>query len=575
MAGSLNCNGTVYTVISINGPIILNQTISLTMAAMPLSGWPMGVGYTLFSGLHNTNQCTLSCIGTVGPRIPKFKVTAIIHGSDAVALGTEGASGAQANQVPADDLTTLGTGIDFVTGSQLESPFNPIAAGDVNTVNDAKSLVKKVVVADSYSCQNAYNLAASFSGSGLFDSVSASFDIQKQCAFSATSFSMVAGAQVTTQSQTTALSNYTLTDEAASVLKNNGVAAFIARYGTHFVSALTSGGYGFANLTLTTSTSTDQQSLSANFSASANFFAASESASASYQQESQSCSVSFSASSLVQFNGKIPGVVKSDPDSISDAMDNFVANLEGDPSQAVVLWADITPYDYIPAIQSILNDIGQPNGLTFNIAPLVAQTLNGAYGKLRYQGGSCDQMLQGNTYAVGAQQGVLTQQIARIGNAMEAIASLDVVDLQTMTIEHAQDLDKSELIGDIVTPTLAGGVVIYCDMMFDDAHIPGGEVKRYYTLYSQVSSTEAILTRQHQTNGIIDGFMTVGVSYQLGGASPSFLAYLIWNQPLVTTSGNAIDLSGNGSGTSTVTCVPWPVNNWANMTLAVGGEPID
>jgi hypothetical protein len=340
----------------------------------------------------------------------------------------------------------FGSGINCISGRAVTAPaaLSGVTAGGYEDRSfDERHLL---VVQDSQSYASLLQTAATLSASGLTWSASASMSFLRDQTGSETSISFVGLRVHRSQLRVANMSNATVSEAVIADLQTLGPLGFADKYGTHYVKGVLYGGSFAGRLKILTSSSTEKTNVAAAVHGSISGFGVSGSVDASFS--SQVSNASNSASTTVDLTtvGDGDSSHASTLDQMIAAWNNFslVPNASAGTTGDAIAFVCGT-WDEIPAIQTALNTMNQPNALQYETLQPNLNALAAEYGELSYIQNSCTDLLAHGNLALPAYTTLLTQIANVCGNHRARITAL------TMSQLASADLNALT-----VSPRLAG-----------------------------------------------------------------------------------------------------------------------
>lgn len=227
--------------------------------------------------------------------------------------------------IEAPDAALLGYGVNQLTGERLAiSCLQDIPVASVSESAFKGDHKTTLVVQDSASYSRLMSTVANLSASGVSWSASASVSYLRDQANSDTSITLTWTRMVRSDDRMIDWTKTTIKPDALHTLTNDGVDAFLAKYGTHCIIGIAYGGSFSGYSRIETQSVSDKEQLKAAISGSVSGFGVNGSVSASFEQDLSSSNIHYSSSQDATTIGADPIAFSGfDVPAMQRAIDNF------------------------------------------------------------------------------------------------------------------------------------------------------------------------------------------------------------------------------------------------------------
>jgi hypothetical protein len=330
-----------------------------------------------------------------------------------------------------DDI--FGVGMNCLTGEPM---VHTCVTGFVMNMHPQavdEDHIHTLVVQDSSSFASLVSTSMSASASGPSWAVSGSASSLQQDTASDTCISFVGMRVIKSKTITASMRHATIDQKALDLLDQQGVNAFIDRYGTHCVFGVCYGGTFMGRLKIETHTASAKQVVATALSASISAFGATGSVDVSMKSEIDSASAHSETSLESTATGA--GAVQYGSGDLHDMMaacngftlqHDAARNVDGEPVSF-----ECRTWDQFAEIADILANKNMPNAMRFSAELATMTKLSAEYSALLYVEGTCRSLLVGEN-CIPMYRAVLENALTRAAAARDRIRALSMVDMSKL-----------------------------------------------------------------------------------------------------------------------------------------------
>ena len=478
--------------------------------------------------------------------------------------------------IDAPDGVLFGHGVNQLTGERLAvSCLQNLPAPAISVPSDSGDHMTTLVVQDSASFSQLMSTVANLSASGVSWSASASVSYLREQANSDTSVTLTWTRIVRTQDRIADWTKATIAPDALNTLRNQGVDAFLAEYGTHCIVGIAYGGSFSGYSRIETQSVSDKESLKASISGSVSGFGVNGSVSASFERDLQSSNIHYTSSqdtnvvgsTPISFSGLDIQGMQNAVEAFSPSANGPLPGINGAPVALIcVSWNEFAD------IANALGGNGSPIGLTTEEHALLA--LSSEYSALSYVAGTAAS-LQNSPAIIPAYGPVL----ARIGDQADRARTM----IAQLTLQNVRDFANSGTGSYILASTLkpqtdrigSGYGEIQVTYSLDWAF---GNASRTFTNLQQPGGGEqnlgGFVHARAEGNGDGDQIMSLLYTFDRDANGIPFIgARMHFQDPYAPEASQQQDL-GNGrqllnqTGTLSYTAA-WPAFPWNYITITL------
>ncbi|MES2058186.1 MAG: MAC/perforin domain-containing protein [Pseudomonadota bacterium] len=338
--------------------------------------------------------------------------------------------------IDAPDGALFGHGVNQLTGERIAvSCVQNLPAPVISVPSDSGDHTTTLIVQDSASYSQLMSTVANLSASGVSWSASASVSYLREQANSDTTVTLTWTRIARTQDRMVDWTSATIAPDALALLRNQGVDAFLAKYGTHCIIGIAYGGSFSGYSRIETQSVSDKEQLKASISGSVSGFGVNGSVSASFEQDLQSSNIHFTSSQDSNVVGAAPiSFTGLDIAGMQNAVRAFAPSANGPlpgVSGAPVALVCVSWNEFADIATALGSNVGAI-GLTTEEHALLA--LSSEYSALTYVAGTAASLQ--NSPAVIPAYGPL---LARLGDTADRARTT----IAQLTLQNVRDFASS------------------------------------------------------------------------------------------------------------------------------------
>lgn len=476
-----------------------------------------------------------------------------------------------------DEDTIFGRGMNVVTGQ----PVGAVCVTGFTTTGEPSEIgtdnTNYVLVEDSSSYNDLLSTTATMSGSGLCWSASASMSYLRQQTGSDTSISLVWLRMIQSQARYADMSQANISDDALTLLKTQGVSAFVTQYGTHCAIGVAYGGSFIGRFRIDTASASDKESIAASVKGSISDFGMNGSVSADFQQQLQSQSTSYQAT--LQANATGSGIVPYstfDLAGVEAALGGFKLQHDGGRNVDGAAFAFVCQtWDQFPQIAEALSAMGQPNALQFTAEQATLNALAAEFAALDYIQNTCKALLSAGSYAVPSYQPLLLTMASTAASYQAQIVSLSMDAVSRLTAQGLGPYIVSPKMMPLLETIGHGDVMLKVSWALDGAF--SGDINDTLNLpYQPNSGDQQVIDLDHSRPEGDDPPQNMALFVNVasdGSGNATLNTRMHWHDPYGPPNdadylGNPVQLTGFPVGTSTASWTSFP---WNQMSATLAG----